>query len=284
MSERVNNMKINSIPKSYVGVLDVLGFKELVENNSHEELTKIYQMFSEHITQSVAHYQFNKITTEKGTEIKPNLNRATTNSILISDSIILYTNDTTIDSFFDFMLTTWHLMSFGFFLGIPLRGAASVGAISVMNGQVQSNASNSHAAFVGRSIVDAYKWEQKQNWAGFIYSSECISHYIEQLKNALLISSDPNRLNRAISLDSLINRGFLVKYNVPLKDGTFSENYVANWPRAFNPKLNESTIRKSFERNNKSVISEEVTIKINNTIDFWRLTPEGQRNEISLSN
>lgn len=170
-----------------------------------------------------------------------------------------------------------------FFLGIPLRGGITEGIISIIKEQQKSNADNSQFTFVGKSIVDAYLMEQKQEWSGCIISESCIKLYEQMLDSEANLSDDPQRLKRAVSLPSLIDRGFLLKYNVPFKDEKFSEEYVINWVRQFNPKLNEKTIKDSFAAHKKSTNHPDVLRKIENTISFWSVTPEGKGEEISLS-
>ena len=274
-------MPTKTYPNTYVANLDLLGFKDLVTNNSHEELMKIYTMLTEHVAQSVALYRFNKEESVAGVSIKPKLSDVQINSMVISDSVILWSNDTSVRSFFDMVVTVWNMLSFGVFLGIPMRGGLVVGPITIINEKLASNADNQQITFVGKAIVDSHVLEQQQQWSGCVVSKESLAAYGSALEQELKTTSDPKRLMRAVSVESLIARGFIIEYDVPFKDGKRKE-MVINWPRLMNPRLSDGTVANSFYQHKKKPQDKYSLAKIENTMDFLRITPDGQREEIRL--
>ncbi|HXA03068.1 MAG TPA: hypothetical protein VNW99_13830 [Cytophagaceae bacterium] len=267
----MKNSSTTTVPLCYVANLDILGFKDLVCNNTHEELLSIYSMFSNGVvTESVSLFKYNKTSTSDGVSITPNLSNIFVNSMVISDSVILWTNNTSTRSFFDIMITIRFMLSHGVFLGIPLRGGLVAGPITFIENIATSNANNRQLTFFGKSIIDSFSIEKKQELSGCIIDKACLDLYGSELEKELLITPDPQRLNRAISVESLRKRGFIMDYNVPIKDGSSLCETVINWPSVISPKLPEEKIIESFARHNKTVSKPEIQLKIENTLAFYR--------------
>lgn len=273
-------MNIKTIPNCYVAVFDILGFSNLVRNSSHVDLVSFYKGFTENVINSVAKYQFKKETTSSGTTFNQDLSRTLVNSLVISDSVVLWTDNDNVNCFYDILLTSWHMLAFGIFTASPLRGVITHGSISLIDARISSNADNRHSTFFGKTIVEAYQLEKTQDWSGGIITDVCIAQYEKVFNNEMPNSSDPNRFSRALSIIALEKRGYIVKYVVPMKNNTQSSMYAINWPRLYNPKLEERTIRSSFTRNIKE-LDECSKTKMENTVAFWKLTPEGNRDEES---
>jgi hypothetical protein len=81
-----------------------------------------------------------------------------------SDTIIYYSKDDSLDSFFKIVFTSLELLKSGFCGSkAPYRGAIGYGDII----------SEPSGILLGTSIIDAYKGEQSQMWAGCILTETC---------------------------------------------------------------------------------------------------------------
>lgn len=224
----------------FTAFLDLLGFKELVLNNTHQQLNEI---FNESISRTIdfigktsreIHQQF---SLEEEIFI-----------LMISDSIVIWTNDVSEKSFLGIINATTYLTALCMNRGTPLRGAISLGNISVVKSGESMNV-------FGDSIVNAYELEKKQDWSGVIVDDKCLN-----LGN----------ISESKELKELLERQMLVQYNVPMKSGPIRTYHVCNWTTMFhNHGINSEYIEKSFARHNKKIDNWAVKTKIENTIKFF---------------
>ncbi|MEY1640583.1 hypothetical protein [Tenuifilum osseticum] len=114
--------------------------------------------------------------------------------------------------------------------------------------------------FFGKSIVDSFNFEKDQQWSGCIIDDKLIEFY-----KSLYIDSKDSEIAR---LEYLEKSGILIKYNVPLKSKVNMMHYAIDWPKGNKTNPTEDTIKTAFMKHNKSIDSEEVKIKIENTIKF----------------
>lgn len=249
--EDVNN-ELWSQP--YVAFLDVLGFRELVKNNTHQELVEIYKRLVNFQVEFYEHYhrEIEKQKTEKfGEYFKPTGLRL----VNISDSILLWTKDSKENSLLELANAVKFLMSTSISIGIPLRGAIVKGDIEILEKEKSMS-------IIGIGLVNAYEAEGKQNWAGCSISHGIFT-YLWSVKNVILEQESPHRFEK---LDSLF-----VETDIPFKDKK-RKGYVINWAK--NLELSEDQIRDSFSKYNKRKnespeIASKVDMIIQNTIDFY---------------
>lgn len=262
---------IKDIDKTYVGIVDILGFKELAYCNDHNELIRIYGIFEESIKRSLT--LFNGTIEEN--EYHSNFDLTKVNSLMISDSVILWTNDLKYHNFFNLLVAFRAILSEAMRCGIPMRGAIVSGPISIRKEIISKSADTIKLTCFGKSIVDGYLLSERQNWSGGIITKVCIDDY-ENAVNDFKASQNKyssEQIDIALSLESLIRKLLLRKYLVPLKDGEIKEEYVVNWVNELDPKMTEYSIRKSFEKFNKKVNNWKVESLIRNTIDFTNDCP-----------
>lgn len=260
------------IDKTYVGMLDILGFTELASNNDHQELKKIYEIFDRVVKQGLTLFQ-DKI--ESG-EFLADESKIKINSLIISDSIILWTDNLKYHNFNNLLLTVRAILSESMRCGIPLRGSIVVGAISIKEERLPSKPDNLKLTCFGKSIVDAYVLGGKQNWSGCVITSEAIKEYensIQKFKDEQTKYTN-ERIDNALLLTSLERKFLVRKYLVPYKSDKLTEETVINWVNEFDPKWSESAIRNSFNKHNKTVDNWKVETIIRNTISFANDCPE----------
>lgn len=253
--------------KKFIAFLDILGFKDLVLNNSHLRLVDLYEkIFSLGIQISLAGGKIN-IVDQKGKKTAiPALEKSMVNSLIISDSVLLWTDDSSMKSFVDLIIVVRYLLHRSILSGFPLRGAIVEGELSILRKEFSLKTSNTQLTFIGKGLVDAYMLENKQEWAGCIVDENCIkiyNEYVEKYKNDYSDLAD---------IDYLIRRNLLIKYEVPYKKGPIKNEYVINWPKIGTRQISERQIKNAFGKYDKSIGSWDVKRKINNTIEFIRST------------
>jgi hypothetical protein len=176
----------------FVGLFDILGFSKLVENN---ELGKVADMYAAFRNDVVAEGISAINSLHKHTKTKDRVRcRA------FSDSFLIYTTSSNANCFrsilgvcdFLFMAAVQH--------SLPIRGSITRGPLMATQG-----------VEIGRSIVEAYKNEQKQEWIGCWISDECVSK---------------------LDIDEYLADRSLVKYEVPLKTGEVQKKLAFNWVKS----------------------------------------------------
>ncbi|TDE07732.1 hypothetical protein [Flavobacterium sandaracinum] len=229
---------------SFVAFFDILGFKNMVEKNSHEELMEAYQFGlydSLENAEEATNLFLSMITPPEELEtLKIQI-------YVISDSII-FIQDTLTQRGLLYIISYCRML-IGSCLadGIPIRGALSFGPVSVENKR--------GTTIVGKGLTKAYNLESKQQWAGGIVDKECFE--IVPKENEDLINHLINNKKNPI----------ITKYNVPQKDGSEKEELAMDWT-IYELLKNPEDIRKAFSKHNKE-INDDVEIKIENTIKFF---------------
>ena len=233
--------------KSFVAFFDILGFKALVSNNSHEELLEIYDFALYDTLKSMIPI----LKTIYG--IFPQLGTREIDTLeiyIISDSIIIVQKDTSTKGFLYLLAVSKIILSSAMGGGIPLRGGISVDEVSVIKNEYGTT-------ILGKGLTKAYEIERNQSWSGAIVSKECFKFLKETDSKDLA-----ERLIKAVG-EILIR-----KYNVPSKNGK-TEEYVLEWTN-YNLIKSENDIILAFSQHNKSTDSLRIQTIIENTIKFYR--------------
>lgn len=257
--ENDNSINFKS-DSTYVALLDILGFKDMIYNNSHETLDRIYSdVFSLAVGLGTSLGAYTKTTSQNGGEIiTPHRKLAIVHSLIISDSIIFWTEDNSSDSLNRIIYAVRMLLVKSFLGKLPLRGCITCGPLSVINKTHPSKRTNIESTVYGKSIVTAYKNANNQEWAGCVIDELC-----EQ--QGLLCS-------REISDVGSIFNGFVTtymisRYKVPYKEGPIKKEYAVDWTSGGDVYM--GTIRNSFKSYNKETNEWAVQRKLNNTLQFF---------------
>lgn len=229
---------------SFVAFFDVLGFKNMVEKNSHEYLMDIYDFGlyesldqAENMTNTILRL----ITPENELEsLKVKI-------YVISDSVIFIQENLTQRGLLYIISYCRILIGMAIADGIPIRGGLSYGPVSIDDKR--------GTTIVGLGLTKAYNIESKQQWAGGIIDKECFE-IVPKERIDLVDHLIKNKENPIIT-----------DYNVPLKDGTSKKELVFDWT-IYNLIKSEDDIRKSFLKHNKEV-NQSVQVKIENTVKFF---------------
>jgi hypothetical protein len=241
--------------KPYFAFLDIMGFRELVKNNPHDELVSLYKRLVNFQVEFYEkyHQEEQKHRAEKlGEYFEPTGLRL----VSISDSIMLWTKNSKENSLIELASAVKLLMSISMSIGIPLRGAIVKGDIEILERE-------NSLSIIGRGLVHAYETEGKQNWSGCTVDNGIFT-YLKSIQNIVLNRPGAHRFEK---LDSLF-----VETEIPFKDKP-RKGFVINW--ADNTEYTEEQIRDSFSKYNKRLneaenVTESIELKIENTLKFYK--------------
>ena len=252
----------------YLAFLDILGFKDLIENNNLEEVVKLYEKFEPSLLFSIAVANIKyRLEHLDGPLTLPTAEQTHLNSLFISDSIIIWTDDDNPNRFVEIISVVKQHMKLAIELGFPLRGAITCGELAIKTGtHNKSSKLNSYNTILGLPLTKAYLLENTAEWSGCIIDDNTINHYNEQVEFYKKTQSNTLDLNGLIQID------FIKPYKVPMKSGRIKEYYTVNWTHFMGPRLNENVIRKSFNKHNKKTDEWSIENKIRNTINYYRAT------------
>jgi hypothetical protein len=211
-----------------VAFLDFLGFRNFIENTPLIKLVEKYQRVI-----SIADSLNRNLPNDKRPTIFPNLktNDPYCRKKVFSDSIILISNNDSLESSLMLLIYTWKIMRACLATNMPLRGGIVFGEFFMDEKQ---------DIFLGKALTNAYELESKQNWIGI-----SIDESVEKRFNKIFTYQDI----------PLFQNVFL-KYDVPLKDGSAKQMRTINW--RFNYVVEKGT-KSLMPISNNSNVNEKIT-------------------------
>ena len=274
-------MKITS-KKVFVAFLDILGFKTYILKNIDDlekvknYVSNLFSLGSMISTAYVSTARYNQ-KNQSGHKLEPtkiiqkpdgsnaftpNLDVSNINSILMFDSIVLWTNNNNEDDLIDLISVVRFMLNSQFSMGFPLRGAISYGEFYFNQPHIPSASTIIHSNLVSPAQIYAMTLEKSQQWSGCVLDQ----HTVERCKE-LNVDIDKNKLISA------------VRYLVPMKKekqdlyALIWQGQVIEYVGGEHPVNMQEYVRKSFLQNTDLAITPEKTIqdineKIKNTSDF----------------
>lgn len=159
--------------------LDIMGFKDLVARQTETKINEKLHELSTVISSMVAPESCVQFS-------------------IFSDSIILFSNESTLDSFNQMISLTGNIVEKSIELGLPIRGAIAAGQCTVTNEKVPY--------YFGQPIVDAFTLEENLVLYGVVLHNTVEQFAVEHGEDKKLVFD----------------------YKVILKGGA-SRHYVVNW-------------------------------------------------------
>lgn len=181
--------------KRFVAFLDILGFKDLVMRNTHDE---IYQTLNQ-ISKSKKLIE----DAAKIEKLSKSVGDAEVYVVSFSDSIVIFSKNDNIENFKYFLLATRWFFTGTFKKQIPIKGAMAHGEISL---------NKTEQIYFGQPIIDAYLMEEDVNYMGVVAHST-IDNYISKIEDESVLE--------------IIN-GILFEEKTPLKCGNLTHTNL-NW-------------------------------------------------------
>jgi hypothetical protein len=242
---------------TFVCFLDILGFKDLVTNNSPKDLTKLYKiLLQESVDEGINYWKRKDVANFK--------DKSEINSIVISDSIIIWTSDIGPTSFLKLVMTVQGILFKTMHQGIPLRGGISAGPLTILK-------SKNNTTVFGIGLVNAYTLESQQDWSGCVIDDECIKIFKK------LLRPKKSKKKSKVKKFTIKDLHFLLKYPAPMKSGKVIDRWVFDWTKLISPDkggftgvyIKPENVVDSFGFHEKNVDDWRVQTLIRNTIQFW---------------
>ena len=242
--------------KRFIAYFDILGFKEIVNKNSIQDLNKLLNQLIIASQGVISNFKL------KRTEVSPayDISKSNIKCLHISDSIIFWTKSDSEKDFKELVNTCKNLYHLSFQLSIPLRGCIVYGDIIECFDSIY----NFHCASVlGQGIVDAYLKAE---------SLECSACIVDESIYSKVSQKQIDLLEK----DNVLYR----MNNIPRKSGKENQSKSLN---DFVIKLDvnnnslsniKDMITTSFtyhQKINIDKLAESVKMKLKNTIDLIEL-------------
>jgi hypothetical protein len=226
----------------FVGFLDVLGFSDMVQAVEHGRLLRLYDNLVASAQRAAAAGAFTLVGDGPQRMAVADLSQAAIQVFVVSDSVVVLSPGVTGRGFVDVLRTVRDLLVSGLFIGMPLRGAITVGEVeTVISG---SGGAAPAVSVVGRGLVDAYQLEAAQQWSGAVVTDQALDAFSAAQEVAAL----PPEQN--VSVSTLVEHRLLVRYPVPIRTGSV-DAWAINWPWGNRSKPSEETVRQAFAAHGK---------------------------------
>jgi hypothetical protein len=227
------NLKWESTCNRFVVYMDVMGFRNLVFRENHNDILKMLEDFSIPINDI-------EKEAEERKQGKPSIwgifENAIIEPVIFSDSVLLFSNDNSLGSIEKILWGAITIMRNALKNGIPIKGAIAYG---------EQTADIDRSLYFGKPLIDALDLEKE-----IVIYSLALHHSVEKY----IIENE--------WLGELLEAQSIIQYKTPLKQGTV--NHYLTTLTTYNDHLK---IRKSVS-NLYSSASGSVRQYIDNTINF----------------
>ena len=226
----MSNQDWNKTANRFVAFFDIMGFKDLVQRNSHDDILIKLKTLKNVLKElegmdSESKEALKKLKTEK----------LQTRSITFSDSIIIFSKGDTVADFNKIVLDSYLLLHKAIERGIGIKGALSYGRITV---------DFENSLFFGQPIIDAYLLHDE-----LLLYAVILDNNIEAKQTALGEHNLPNDL--------------LVDCKIPLRSGKIKHRLIKSSRKMTNNTI--SHLEKLYES-----VSGKPRLYIDNTIEFLK--------------
>ena len=241
--------------ETFIAFFDILGFKEIIKNNSLQEMKRLFDNLLRDAGTAVSE-ENNKLLNPS--TIIPDLEHQKVNCLHISDSIVFWTNSNTIQDFENIVNVSYCFYWRSLQTSFPLRGCLTYGEIDFAPFTIPNKkgvAFYNYSLF-GKGLVDAYEKAESIEFAGCLLDQLAIVKVSEKLINDLIY-------NQKICM-----------YKVPFKTGyDYAHVFrpLKGSPNEVKFRNTANRIKVLFTSSSKAdltKLSESVKSKMNNTIDF----------------
>ena len=278
-----NNNHTFRVVNGFVLYLDILGFSQLVELHPSSELSSIVQKMFCDFNRAI-----DKSRTFEDSQGVCKIKLDCLHCHLVSDSIVIWTENNTFNNFRHLMNSAQYLMISGFKSGLPLRGAIGFGDF-VVNNPIKETQDTKDVFFpdealYGEAYCEAYYLESKLEWSGCVLSQNAWNRVCECWSQPETNDSNPHSY--------FYRYPHLIWYPVPTKMGkiyaiAINWNSLLAWknvPQEIDMIINEKIIQDSFLSYGKKLPVNDM--KLNETLKFYvysssycdMLPPEGDNN------
>ena len=244
----------------YISHFDFLGYKNLILANDDADVERIVNAILVNIEMSLGQGVLKRTENKR---IHADLSNSKINCLNISDTVLFWTNDDSVDSLIELLNVTfefnWRCNSRFF----PVRGCMIYSDIKMITGLEENQVGGTYNVnmIYGKGLVKAHIKGDSVNWAGSVIDKSIIVKLSELM----------------IDVDAILNQ-YTFSYNVPYKEGVFVEEYAFKLTKQ---KLNNEHIKNvekgiigAFESFNKDANHERAKEMLANTLEFLKLHKE----------
>jgi len=226
----------NVMSNRYVAFMDIMGFKNMVDREKHQDILQKMITFHQPI-EVINNDSEVRLLSKKLTEVS--VDEPFTRVITFSDSIIFVTNDGTERSGINICIALDWVMKNAIIMGIPIKGALAYGE------QTSDFDMNLH---FGRPLIDAFELQEEIMLYGLVFHHTAEKQFQET--------------NMMYNMNHL---GYFIWYPVNIKHGV-ANHFMLNWTRDLSNKTNIelATINKMYDQ-----VSGQPRIYVDNTIKFF---------------
>lgn len=185
--------------KRFVAYLDIMGFRDMVFRNTHEEVLETMEQFRLPITK-IKDDAMERLRGRpsgwilfKDTVIRP---------VIFSDSVLLFSSDDTLGSAQHIIWGVESVIRHALLKGIPIKGAIAYG---------EQTAAFGKSLYFGKPLIDAWDLQNELVIYGVV-----LHHTIERY----LIEKE--------WMEKLLDSDYIIKYPTPLTQGIIT-HYLVNW-------------------------------------------------------
>lgn len=196
-----------------IALFDILGFRNIVRSIPLETLVALMAVGDQALSASVREPHPREMralatgpyrSSEEFFREYARASGARCRFATFSDTVLLYRKEESVTALRDVMLAANRTLSTFMALGVPLRGAVTIGPL---------HADPTANVYLGKGLVDAYEIEQKQDWAGAV------------LDAGILTSKSRRNLVQKLQAE-----GILMPYAAPMKSGKVETKPCLGWP------------------------------------------------------
>jgi len=154
----------------WIAYFDLLGFTNLVRDKLLEEVLSIYEDAVNALKESIYDLEPTQVA-DKDISVKKKieLNRHGISYTWFSDSFIIFSRGDSDKEFERIESTSRKFFQKLILRKIPVRGALTLGPLYT---QQEKN------VFIGKALIDAYEYGEKQNWLGFVLTPRVHEHLL----------------------------------------------------------------------------------------------------------
>lgn len=240
--------------ETFIAFFDVLGFKEIINNNDLAETKRLFG----HLLRDTQTALSGETFVQLNQSIVPDLKNQKVNCLHISDSIVFWTNTQSEEDFKELVSVCYSFYWRSLQTTFPLRGCLTYGEIDFNPDTIRTAGGINfyNYSLIGKGLVDAYLKAESIEYAGCLLDKLAIKRISDKLINELIYEQK------------------VCMYKVPFKFGANYEHVF----RPINGNHNEVSFRNTangikrlFTNASKTDIDkmpDSVRNKMNNTIDF----------------
>ena len=185
----------------FVVFMDIMGFKNMVYDNSHEDLMFTMKKLTDSIRQIDKDFE----KRVQGTEIPSGpFENKVVKPVIFSDSILLLSNDASVLSLAKIIRAVQYLIGSATFHGIPIKGAMAFGI---------QTADLEDSLYFGKPLIDAWELQNELYMYGVV-----LHHTVEKYFN-----------NHIVEINGIIGKDNIRKYETPFKQQGNISHYVIDW-------------------------------------------------------